>query len=220
VQSLFVMAKAPRRGRAKTRMVADGLDPELVALLAEAFLLDTLRACRRVAGTQLAVCFTPREAEGDFRELAPDLRLVPQAEGDLGARVVAAFDAAFALGADRAVVIGSDTPHLAPAALERAFRELARDGCVLGPAEDGGYYLIGLAEPRPELFRAVEWSTPRVLAQTLERARDARLAVHLLDPLHDVDSAADLARLAHLLGPDGEPCPHTSRVLAAARSEP
>ncbi|MCC6406689.1 MAG: TIGR04282 family arsenosugar biosynthesis glycosyltransferase [Planctomycetes bacterium] len=217
--ALIVIAKAPLRGFAKTRLVGErGLDADAVARLADAFVRDTLRACARVSGVRRVVCFAPREAEAYFRELAPDALLVPQGEGDLGARLSGAFDAVFASGATRAVLIGMDTPHVEPKLLERAFRELEHADCVLGPASDGGYYLIALRERRPEVFRRIEWSTPRALAQTLERAREAGLATVLIDEVFDVDGGADLARLEALLGADGEPCPRTARVLADVRA--
>lgn len=218
--ALIVMAKAPSPGLAKTRLIgAPGWTPQRVALLADAFVRDTLRAaeraCERVPGAQVVACFAPRESEGYFREVAPRARLVAQVDGDLGARLEAAFASLFEGGARRAVAVGTDTPHLSPDTIERAFDALERNDCVLGPASDGGYYLIGLGRRAPSLFRDVEWGTDRVLARTREHARHARLRTALLEESFDVDRPRDLERLARLLGPDGEPCPHTARVLAA-----
>jgi rSAM/selenodomain-associated transferase 1 len=217
--ALVLMAKAPLSGLAKTRLVAEGgLSADDAARFADAFLRDTLLVCERVGGARLIVCFAPSASEPYFRELAPRAHLIAQVEGDLGARMAAACEAAFALGATRIALIGADTPHLAAPAIERAWRELERCDCVLGPAEDGGYYLIALRERRPELFQGIEWSTPRVLEQTLSRAREAGAHAVLLEELFDIDDVAALGRLERSLGPDGEPCPHTARVLADRRA--
>ncbi len=214
--ALIVIAKAPLQGFAKTRLVGTGaLSAPVVARLADAFLRDTVATCARVEGVELMLCFDPAESAPYFRELAPHARLLAQVEGDLGARLSAAFDAAFALGASRVVLIGMDTPHVAPRILSRAFDELERFDAVFGPADDGGYYLIALRARCPQVFRDIQWSTSRVLAQSLERARAQGTTTTLLDGLFDIDDAASLERLARLLGPGGEPCPHTARALAA-----
>ena len=216
MHELIVLAKAPRPGLAKTRLArAPGVGAGGAAALADAFLRDTVAACGRVAGARLTLCFSPADAEPFFRELAPNARVEPQRDGDLGARIDGAFDAAFRAGATRAVALGMDTPHVTPERLSRAFAELERADSVFGPATDGGYYLIGLRERRPELFRDVEWSTPRVLAQSLECARAAGIEVALLDELFDVDDEGALERLERLIAANDELCPHTARALAA-----
>ena len=218
MQALIVIAKAPLLGFAKTRLVGAGaLSVEAVARLADAFLRDTLATCARVENVRLIVCFAPAESETYFQALAPSAQLVAQVDGDLGMRLSAAFDTAFELGASRVVLIGMDTPHVPARVLARALRELGRFDCALGPADDGGYYLIALSARWPALFCGIEWSTPRVLAQSLERARAAGATTTLLEGLFDIDDGASLERLARLLGPDGEPCPHTARVLASLR---
>jgi rSAM/selenodomain-associated transferase 1 len=215
MQVLILVAKAPLAGFAKTRLVAErGLTAAAAARLADAFLRDTLEACGRIAGASLMVSFAPRESEPYFRELAPRARLVPQVEGDLGARLAAAFEAAFELGATRAVALGSDTPHVGAGRIARALAVLEASDCVLGPAVDGGYYLIGLRRNEPRVFRGIEWSSPRVLAQTRERAGESGLGVELLDELYDVDDPADLDRLARGLEAGEARCAHTAHALA------
>jgi len=103
-----------------------------------------------------------------------------------------AFEAAFAAGFRRAVIIGSDLPDLSPAMLRDAFARLETSDAVLGPARDGGYYLLGMREMIGGIFDGVPWSTPRVLDATLARLRAAGASVALLEPLADVDEAADL----------------------------
>jgi hypothetical protein len=213
VQTLIVLAKAPHA--AKTRLAGE-IGAAAAARLADAFARDTLGACTRVKAVELLVCYAPGDARTYFAELAPAARLVEQPQGDLGARLASAFDAAFALGATRAVAIGTDTPHLSPPTLGRAFAALANAGLVIGPARDGGYYLIGLREQRPELFAGIEWSTARVLEQTLARAQG--LAVARLDEDFDVDDRADLERLERRLAARAGACPHTQRALAVWRT--
>jgi uncharacterized protein len=219
VRTLIVLAKEPRPGLVKTRLASEaGWTPERAAAVAEAFARDTLRVCSKVRGARLVIGYTPADAEGWFRDVAPHAELVPQVEGDLGARIDAAFAVAFESGAAAAVAIGSDTPHLSPEAIDEAFRRLGEADVVLGPARDGGYYLIGLRARRPALFHGIAWSTSGVLAATLERIRRERMSVALLEETFDLDRAEDLEQLASLLDPDGEPCPHTARALARDRS--
>jgi rSAM/selenodomain-associated transferase 1 len=123
--------------------------------------------------------------------LGGDLSYEPQLESDLGARMHAAIAARVAAGARRVVVIGTDCPGVTGAGVRSAFAALDDADVVLGPATDGGYYLIGMREPQAALFRDVPWSTHRTLAVTLERARAARLCVALLDTLRDIDTADD-----------------------------
>lgn len=219
MRSLIVIAKAPLPGFAKTRLVGNGgWTADSVGLLADAFVRDTLRVCEHAGDVQLRICFAPAGAEAYFRALAPRARLVPQVDGDLGARLSAAFESAFDEGAERVVLIGMDTPHLEPAHLAAAFEALERASCVLGPASDGGYYLIGLRARAPSLFQGVAWSTERVLAQTVERARAAGLSVATIEEIFDIDVAADLERLERQLESAGHLCPHTARVLAQHRA--
>jgi hypothetical protein len=101
-------------------------------------------------------------------------------------------------GVDSVLLIGSDCPLLTPDYLARGLAALQRHDLVLGPAEDGGYVMVGLRQPRPALFKGLDWGTGRVLEQTLEIAADQGLSTELLPPLWDVDRAGDLGRLARL----------------------
>jgi len=115
-----------------------------------------------------------------------------QSGPDLGARLAAAFAGMLAGTSDRALVIGTDCPDLGPEVLGRALGALAGSDLVLGPARDGGYYLIGLRRPVPALFSGIEWGSSHVLEETLARARDLGLAMHMLEALGDLDTPADL----------------------------
>ena len=147
----------------------------------------------------------------------PGLRLVAQRGGDLGARMAQLVAGLLADGHRAALLVGSDLPTLPSAYLAEAARVLAEGAAdvVLGPAEDGGYYLIGLAQPAPALFEGVAWGTDGVLEATRARARAFGLREHLLPLWYDVDTAADLDRLRRDLAPPGPGAPRTRRWLAA-----
>ncbi len=218
MNAFVVLAKAPRTGLAKTRLASSGrITLEQAAHLARAFLADTLACVQRAAADRRWIGFTPADARDEFEALAPHCELFEQAAGDLGARIVHAFERAFAAGAARVVVLGSDTPHVGEARLTTALERLESADVVLGPARDGGYYLVGLARPRPELFEGIEWSTERVRAQTLAQAERAGLRVSLLDELDDIDGDAELSRLAETLASAPHLAPATARALSELR---
>jgi rSAM/selenodomain-associated transferase 1 len=194
-----VFLKAPRIGFAKTRL-ARGIGPRRALSLYRAFARDQLEWLAGFPCAERQIQFTPRSGRKACLALLPPggrgaFRAVPQAGGDLGRRLRAAFAAAFRGGARRVVAVGTDAPLLSPGILARAFRCLARKDLVLGPARDGGYYLIGLGRHVPRLFRSIPWSSGKVLAATLARAREAGLAAAILPALGDIDSAADVAAL-------------------------
>ena len=139
------------------------------------------------------------------RHVGDDVDVIAQQAGDLGTRMRRAFEDLFRFGAAHVVLIGSDLPTLPGRRIVSAITALRERGdrIVLGPAVDGGYYLIGMKALHPEIFRDVAWGTPRVLQETLERARQTRLEVHLLEPWHDVDDWADLETLRDSPGGEG-----------------
>lgn len=191
---MLVFVRAPELGRVKTRLAAaigDQAALRVYRRLAE----HTLREAAALAGegVQVRVHHTPADAGNAVRAwLGGGPAYLPQAEGDLGARMADAFARAFAAGAERVVIVGSDLPDLSAALLRRAFRSLDAHPAVLGPARDGGYYLLGLTRPVPGLFEGIAWSTPGVLAATLARFRDAGIEPAMLETLADVDEAEDL----------------------------
>jgi glycosyltransferase A (GT-A) superfamily protein (DUF2064 family) len=142
---------------------------------------------------------------------------VPQVEGDLGARMAHAVSAAFAEDAAPVLVIGADVPHVPERCLAEAAAVTA-GRVVVGPAEDGGYYLIALARPAPGLFVDVPWGGDRVLEATRRRAQALGLRAELLPSIFDVDEARDLPRLQALLDSGAVVLPRTSAVLAASYS--
>ncbi|MEZ6013862.1 MAG: TIGR04282 family arsenosugar biosynthesis glycosyltransferase [Planctomycetota bacterium] len=217
-ERLIVMAKRPALGRAKTRLARD-VGPERALQLAQAFLVDTLGKVAALVHTRPTVraqiAYAPEDAGRWFEAQAPWAEHTPQSDGDLGHRMEAALAAAFADGAARCVVIGTDAPHLAADTLAAAFDALRGADVCLGPARDGGYYLIGLTAPQPTLFRGVPWSTDTVLEITLRRAAAAALRARLLPVESDIDDGADLARLAALLGQRPTLAPATDTALRA-----
>ena len=215
--ALLTIAKRPAPGQAKTRLTPP-LSPEQAAAFYECLLADTLDLIRRVPGVQPAIAYLPAGGEDYFAALAPDFDLILQEGSDLGARLDHALAYYLGLGYQRAAIMNSDGPTLPLAHLIRAFHLLRGDAdVVLGPSDDGGYYLIGLKRPAPRLLREVRMSTPWVLRDTLALAAEEGLHVALLPAWYDVDDAADLARLiAELAGASPEVAPRTRAFLAHA----
>ncbi|HSE95025.1 MAG TPA: TIGR04282 family arsenosugar biosynthesis glycosyltransferase, partial [Methylomirabilota bacterium] len=195
--ALAVMAKVPVAGQVKTRLCPP-LTPDAAAALARCFLLDRLDQLRGVPGADALVAFAPPEEEAALREIVPpETRLVPQVGADLGGRLDRLLTGLLAEGYPGAIALDADSPTLPTAYLREACQHLrnASADVVLGPCEDGGYYLIGLRAPAPALFVEVPWSTAAVLAETITRARDLGRRLRLLPPWFDVDRGEDLDRL-------------------------
>ncbi|HEX8454904.1 MAG TPA: TIGR04282 family arsenosugar biosynthesis glycosyltransferase [Longimicrobium sp.] len=187
----LVFVRAPVAGRVKTRLAA-ALSAEGALLIYRRLAEHALREARALGG-EVRVHFTPADACDEVRAwLGEGPCYLPQSTGDLGARMEAAFRAALEEGADRVVIIGSDLPELSAALLRRAFAELESHPAVIGPARDGGYYLLGLRTMIEGLFDGIPWSTDEVLARTLERLRAAGIEPAVLDTLSDVDEVDDL----------------------------
>jgi uncharacterized protein len=201
--AVAVMAKVPGAAPVKSRLHG-ALTPERATELYRCFLLDRLDALATVGDIAHVVAFTPPEAAGIMAALAPPgFRLLPQEGDTLDARLSRLFARLLAEGHAGAIAIDSDSPTLPMAYVAEAARVLAdcRADVVLGPSDDGGYYLIGVRAPQPALFDGVPWSSPDTRRATLDRARALGLSVSLLPLWFDVDTAADLARLrAELAG--------------------
>ena len=191
---LLVFVKAPRPGEVKTRLARDvGAEP--AAALHRAMAARVLERTRPPSGSYTRVVFhAPPDAEAEVARWLPGETLVPQSPGDLGARMAAAFEWAFAGGAARVVLIGTDTPDLAAADIVSALEALRASDVVVGPSLDGGYYLVGLARPCPGIFADISWSTPAVLGETLARAEALDLKVAPRPVRGDIDTLEDLRR--------------------------
>ncbi|MBI3462957.1 MAG: TIGR04282 family arsenosugar biosynthesis glycosyltransferase [Planctomycetes bacterium] len=191
---LGVFAKYWTPGQVKTRLAA-ALGQEAAARLYAAFLRTTLSRFRH-CGDRRVVVFSPSDRRGEFKALCSgDWELAPQSTGDLGDRMHRFFADAFAKGASRIVLIGSDSPTLPAEYIDRAFDLLADSPVVLGPTTDGGYYLVGISGQIPPIFEGIAWSTPQVWRQTAERLAVAQLRYDILPQWYDVDESADLERL-------------------------
>jgi uncharacterized protein len=202
--ALAVMAKAPRTGEVKTRLVPP-LKPEEAAALNICFLRDVTAVIAGLCVPGQAdgfAAYMPAGSEAAFDDLLPyRFRLLPQHGANLGERLLHAAEDFFAAGYQAMCLINSDSPTLPPAVLRDAVEALRAPGdrIVLGPADDGGYYLIGLKHAHQKLFRDIAWSTPTVLASTIDRAREIGLESTLLPSWYDVDDATSLRHLCQEL---------------------
>ncbi len=213
------MAKQPIYGAVKTRLCPP-LTPREALSLYEAFLLDTISlvaaACDISGNVTPALAYSPQVSHAYFRDLVPEqFVLLPQNGESLGERLCNLPMQARALGFGPTAMISSDSPTLSPALVARSFEELARPGVdvVLGPCTDGGYYLIGMNEPQPALFRGITWSTEHVTRETLAAAAHAGLSVATLPIWYDADTVADLRQMRADLDADASLAPHTRAVL-------
>jgi len=222
--ALAVMTKAPRAGKVKTRLTPP-LRPEEAAALNTCFLQDiagTLAKSSREGLSRGVAVYTPVGAEDAYAEILPrEFELMPQRGDTFGERLTYAMQDLFAVGFESVCLINSDSPTAPQRAFSEAAQALSRPGerVVLGPSEDGGYYLIGLKKLQERLFSDIDWSTDKVLQQTLARAAEINLDVHQLQTWYDVDDRVTLRRLCQeLLGSDGAPgdaapAPETTNFL-------
>jgi rSAM/selenodomain-associated transferase 1 len=220
--AVVVMARAPfaPSEQIKTRLAAAIPDDGLRRNLYAAFLTDVLSMCRRLAGIAVHLAYAADSRPDDFGSiagLADDV--FPQRGSDLGARERHIFEDLFAAGFARVVIIGSDLPTLPAAHVSAAMSVLAngRAAAVLGPAEDGGYYLIGMRTPGdapvPDLFTDVRWSTRFAMEDTLAAAARAGIATAASPPWYDVDDQEGLRQLRDALAEDPNQAPATAAVL-------
>jgi rSAM/selenodomain-associated transferase 1 len=228
--AIAVMAKAPQPGRCKTRLMPR-VSPQQAAALSAAFLRDVtsnLQAAAREAPVAAYVAYAPAGAGPLFDGMLADGTRLILADGSIehppgvrgfGTCLLHALLALLALGHESACVLNADSPNLPTAYLRQAAMALALPGdrVVLGPAEDGGYYLLGVKQARAGLFADIDWSTAQVFDQTLARAAALGLETVLLPTWYDVDEPASLDRLIeafdHGTEPDGYLAPATRLAL-------
>jgi uncharacterized protein len=235
--ALAVMTKAPQAGRVKTRL-APPLTPEQAAELNKCFLRDTavaISSARCSGGLRppdaagahrgpLQCCgvavYTPVGAESAYTDILPvDFSLLPQRGDEFGERLYFAVEDLFKYGFEAVCLIDSDSPTVPAENFAEAVELLSthEDRVVLGPSDDGGYYLIGVKKPHRRLFEQIDWSTERVLNQTIQRAMELELEVKLLPSGYDVDDGASLRRLCNELLADttsADIAPYTRELLA------
>ena len=201
-RALLVFAKTPKPGKVKTRLLA-AVSAEVAAALHAACIADTLRLARKMRGCD-AFLFGGG-GTSYFRKLVRERgigargRVLPQRGAELGARMENAFQKCFAMGYREVVVIGTDTPWMGVERVRRAFAVLKTSDVVIGPAEDGGYYLLGMRRMVKEIFRGIPWSTERVLELTLKKIAALKLRKRLLRRDFDLDRPEDLERATEML---------------------
>ena len=195
--AVAIMAKAPQPGQVKTRLCPP-LSPGEAAQLYRCFLLDKIAQVDGLQGAAPVISYAPDDSKPVFKDLMPPhFTLIPQRGDDLGARLICTFDQLFQQAYSRVIVIDSDTPTLPTAYLEQALRLIAvhENDVVLGPTEDGGYYLIGLRQSHHELFERMPWSTAQVFPETKRRSEQFGLTVACTESWYDVYTPDDLMRL-------------------------
>lgn len=206
---LLIFCRPPQAGRVKTRL-SPTIAPDDAATLYEASLRDVIVLAGRERA-RVELWYDGQGAERYFTEEYPHISTQRQSSGALGERQSDAFDRSFADGAERVVLIGSDSPTLPEGHLNAAFDDLREATGVVGPARDGGYYLIGFQRTvwpgAAVIFDDIKWSTDVVLTQLLERAQQAGIDVRLLPGWYDFDSPEDL----QLLRADAAPESHVGR---------
>jgi len=191
---LILFTRYPQPGKAKTRLI-DALGESGAATLSQQMTEHTLAQVNQLQARH-SVSVEIRFADGSVslmqQWLGETWVYIPQGEGDLGDRLIRALESAFQSGSERIVIIGSDCPELDASLLQQAFTHLRQHDLVIGPAIDGGYYLIGLRRFVPELLTGITWSTSQVFAQTLKIAVELNLSIAQLPTLSDVDYPQDL----------------------------
>ena len=217
---VVVMAKEPVAGRAKTRL-SPALSLADAARLSAALLDDTISLVSGLRDVRLAIAITPGSAlETWGRTLAGHALLLGVDGHDIGECLCEATGRLFASGFSRVVALDADSPHLPSSRLERAVAHLGDTDVVIGPSEDGGYYLVGLRRPCPDLFSGIAWSSAHVREQTLARADALGCSTAVLEPCYDVDTPTDLDRLARDLARLPVDTLVSTRRLLASLSRP
>ncbi len=193
---LTCFVKYPEPGKVKTRLGAE-IGYEMAAELYRIFIEQTFQLLEQSAMDAVLVAYSPESKAAEFSEMVPpQFELFPQHSGTLGERLVHAFSVAFERGADRVLAFGSDSPTVPPEHVKKASTLLDNCDLVLGPSQDGGYYLIGMKQPEKLLFEGIAWSSSEVLQQTIDRAGRLDLEVKQLPLWYDVDDRETLHRAA------------------------
>ena len=192
--AIVIMAKAPIPGQVKTRMIPS-LDPGIVSNIYHNFLLDKIDQVKNIEA-QAFIAYTPLTEFDFFRSiLPPGFNLINQVGSGLGERLANIFKNLFGLGFKKVLILDSDTPNLPVEYIKKGLETLDNSDIVIGPCEDGGYYLIGLVANHPLIFKDIPWSTSGVTEFTINKAQLEGLKVSLLEKWYDVDTIDDLINL-------------------------
>jgi rSAM/selenodomain-associated transferase 1 len=196
---LVVVAKAPQPERVKTRLFPK-LTPEEATNLYRCFIQDRMKEIGLLRNIDLAISYTPADSKEFFTRFKSNgFNLFPQRGKDLGERLHNIFVDKLQQGYQAVSIIDSDTPDLPRAIVQQSFQLLGSDGvdAVFGPCHDGGYYLVGMHKPHPELFQDIAWSTETVLQETLQKAKTSGIRTKLLKRWNDLDTFEDLLKYYH-----------------------
>lgn len=206
-QMLIIFLKYPEPGRVKTRL-AQVIGKEKAAELYSAMARTVIHNVSKSRDYEKIIFFDPLERKTDVekwlsksmnlggnrrkKRSQDDFSIYPQQGESLGQKMASAFDTVFSLGVEKAVIIGTDCIDISAEIISEAFDSLQTTDVVLGPAQDGGYYLLGLTKQNPEILNNIDWGTEFVLSQTLKKIKEKRLHFELLKTLRDVDKVSDL----------------------------
>jgi len=216
---VILFVKLPEKGKVKSRL-ATRLDGDIVLRLYECMVLDAIDMLNS-GHYSFRICFDPPEASDRIRQwLGHAYSYMPQFGDDLGEKMEQAFSRVFSEEVSEAILIGSDVPGVTSAIIKEAFEALATHDSVIGPASDGGYYLIGFRKGAlcPEIFHHMIWSTTVVFEETVRRLHQASRSVHVLPELADVDRKEDLIMLLGQQRDGNAPISRTLQYLNSIRS--
>ena len=193
MNTLIIFIKYPEPGKVKTRLAHDIGESEaarIYSVMAESIIEKTSDS----SNYSTIIFYNPPEKEDEIKEWInkKEVQYMPQAGNILGDKISNAFEKVFSTGTDKAVIIGSDCIDVDKETISTAIKLLEHNDVILGPAEDGGYYLLGLNKYVPGIFQDIEWSTENVLKQTIERISENNLKFNLLKTLKDIDTVDDL----------------------------
>jgi rSAM/selenodomain-associated transferase 1 len=193
--ALIIIAKHPDKGSVKTRL--SGMMTDEKRLKIYTFLLkSTFSRLGSINGVDTFIAFAPRQAERYFSSFG--LYLLPLPDGDLGVRMFHAFREVFSNDYQKAALVGVDIPDLSPHIIQMGFELLNNSDIVFGPAQDGGYYLIGMKKPIHALFHEIPWSSEITLQKSMEKARNLGYTVSLTEKLSDIDTIEDVKKAGFL----------------------
>jgi rSAM/selenodomain-associated transferase 1 len=195
---VLLFIRAPELGRVKTRLEKK-MDAKTVLTLYKHFVEDTMESLT-AGGHDIIVFFSPLHKEPAVRAwLGDTIHFQPQTGRNLGERMRNAFSTVFAMGLDQAVLMGSDSPDIDIGIIDEAYAFLENRDVVIGPAEDGGYYLIGFQKKAfdGDVFSGIDWGTEHVYQQTMQHVHDAGLITHVLPVWQDIDTFEDLTAFYH-----------------------
>ena len=218
---LGLFAKFWQPGKVKTRLAASIGNQEACRIY-QAFVQHLLSRLDRTGDNRFVV-FTPTSSRTEFEHAIPgNWNLTPQVDGDLGMRMKGFFGARFedtstSANRTKVIVIGADSPHLTAADIESAFIALDKSNVVIGPSNDGGYYLLGMTRVIPELFEGIDWSTETVFSETISRLKTLDEPFHVLPEKIDVDDISDLRALEQHLNSQSAPNSQATELLELIR---